>query len=108
MQDVKSGETFFNQEDFSWLVFSAHWFLIGIAAFISTIIKIDGLPNGEDLIFYSFFGGLIAIAFLSLIPLAIGYLVSKNKGKFRAKRIFTISGWCCIGFVFYPILTHSI
>ena len=93
-----------DKSDFSWQLTAAHWFLIGFISLIQTVLRLKGIPSRADELFGSFFGGLLGTAGLSLVPLAVIFVVNPSRSKIRIKRTYTIAGWCIVTLMFYPLL----
>ena len=90
--------------DFSWAVTAANWFFIGIGALIQDSISAGGYAGGGD----QFAGRLVAIAIGASVPVSVLYLVSSNKSAFRFRRALTITAWCLLAMLFYPIFKRFI
>lgn len=81
-------------EDFSWPVVGANWFLISVAVFVS---QIGGNARALDELAGRLLGGLIPIAVLAAIPVAVLYLAAIDKMNFRFRRSFTFAAWFMLG-----------
>lgn len=89
-----------NPQDLSWPVTAANWFLIGMGALIQDSIHAKGLAAGAD----QFAGRVVALAIGAAVPVAVIYLFSGGKKTFRIRRALTISAWCILGIMFYPLV----
>jgi hypothetical protein len=87
-------------QDFTWLVAAANWFLIGIGALIQDSIHAGGYAAGAD----QFAGRVVGILMAAAIPVAVIYLATSDKKRFRIRRAFTLAGWCMLGLLFYPLI----
>lgn len=87
-------------QDLSWPALAANWFLIGIGALIQDSIDAEGFAGGAD----QFAGRLVALAIGAAVPVAVLYLFLGSKKSFRFRRALTISAWCILGVMFYPIV----
>lgn len=92
--------------DYSWPLTFANWFLIGVVAFVQTLVLLQGVPNSGDQLLGSFLGGLLWAAGLSLVPLAVIYVLNPKRSSMRIKRTYTITGWCVVVLMLYPLLRN--
>lgn len=99
-EQIESSAEELTLQDFTWSVTAANWFLIGIGAFIQDSIRAGGYAGGSD----QFFGRLFGFAICAAVPVALIYLASTNKKRFRVRRAFTIAAWCMLVIAFYPLL----
>lgn len=89
--------------DLSWPLTFANWFLIGVVAFGQTLIFLQRVPNS---VLGLFLGGLLWTAGLSLVPLAVIYVLNPKRSTLRIKRAYTITGWCVVVLMFYLSLRN--
>lgn len=83
--------------DHSWAVTGANWFLIAIAA----ALRDNWLMHGN---MGAFLGSVTAVLIMSAIPACIVYLAVSKKKSYRWRRALTISAWCVLAVMFYPVI----
>lgn len=87
-------------QDHSWGVTGANWFLIAIAA----ALRDNWLMHGT---LESFLGNVTAVLIMAAIPTCIVYLAVRDKKSFRWRRALTISAWCVLAVMFYPVFKEA-
>jgi hypothetical protein len=84
-----------SNKDLTWGGAAANWFLLGMLA---TFVQSQSGTSGG---FAEFFGRLFGLLVMAAIPVAISYILSKNKIIFRLRLWLTVCAWIAAFFFVY-------